>query len=167
MARTHKTPDGRKLWAAKGIFWPSSTIFEDRISSLVPQGFAKYCKNTHAPWIVLVLGDVGNCNECDHQDFVHVDIYLPPQTRAYFLRRQYAVNSTGQLCESSIYDEQLTPLPQPNTVVGVRIMSDPSFWSMGQEFLRVKIDTPSHILKAYGTNDIDKLLLKITKADPD
>jgi hypothetical protein len=166
IARTHKTPDGRKLWAAKGIFWPPSTIFEGN-SSLVPQGFAKYCKNAHAPWMVLVSGDVGNCNECDHQDFVHVDIYLPPQTRAYFLRRHCAVNEDGELCETSIYPGELSLLPQPNSLAGLRIMSDPSFWSMGQTFERGTIQTPPHILRAYGTTEIDKILSKISKSNTD
>jgi hypothetical protein len=167
IARAHKTPDGRKLWAAKGIFWPPGTIFDEGNSSMVAQGLAKYCKNIHTPWCVLVSGDVGNCNECDHQDFITVDIYLPLQTRAHFLRWDCGVNEKGELCTIDGFSKALSPVPQPNLLTGLRVASDPAFWSLGQTFVRSRTETPSYILKAYGTGEIDKIIAKGSKSISD
>ncbi|KAH4358267.1 hypothetical protein HBH99_256460, partial [Parastagonospora nodorum] len=127
---------------------------------------AHYCEASHGSgWIVLCSGDVGNCGDCNHQDWKSVDIYLPPGTRVYILRIGWGINEDGLICKM---DKTLNPTTQPNHLgfPNIVIQGDTSVWSLGSTFTRARRSVPLHIQKAVASGKIGEMAKKSKATDP-
>jgi hypothetical protein len=106
IVRTHRTFMGRTLWSAKGFVWPEICMFPSDVSpeswAWMSTKLARYCPALHqSGYLVLVSGDINNCHECDHQNLIAVDVYLPAKSRINILQRGYGVNEEDQLFKVS------------------------------------------------------------------
>ncbi|KAH3913184.1 hypothetical protein HBH56_112850 [Parastagonospora nodorum] len=170
MLRTWATSDGRKLYTDIGMIWPECAKDMADVDAsawgAMSRKLAHYCEASHGSgWIVLCSGDVGNCGDCNHQDWKSVDIYLPPGTRVYILRIGWGINEDGLICKM---DKTLNPTTQPNHLgfPNIVIQGDTSVWSLGSTFTRARRSVPLHIQKAVASGKIGEMAKKSKATDP-
>lgn len=158
--RTHRTQKGRQLWGEKGFIWPevasTATDVSPETWALMSKKLARYCTATHASgWLVLISGDIGNCHECNHQNLVVVDIYLPPKSRFNILQRNYGINESDQVFVLST--RELTE--QPNNIRTLPNLSS-GFRDEGTIFRRRTLLVPMEVQDAISQGKINELFRK-------
>ncbi|EAT82645.2 hypothetical protein SNOG_10310 [Parastagonospora nodorum SN15] len=153
-----------------GMIWPECAKDMADVDAsawgAMSRKLAHYCEASHGSgWIVLCSGDVGNCGDCNHQDWKSVDIYLPPGTRVYILRIGWGINEDGLICKM---DKTLNPTTQPNHLgfPNIVIQGDTSVWSLGSTFTRARRSVPLHIQKAVASGKIGEMAKKSKATDP-